>query len=129
MLCLVFFISIIISLQIEMFIPIVSCDIVIYFIYIYTYLVTQRSEIYFSDIFGLHVQFLYGSQTPCNFLSDESNHGLSCYVDEVTFGPYPKVGLVANAANHVIRESELSVPYPDFQANYQWPMTWSIMTI
>ena len=66
------------------------------------------AKIYFPYTFGLHPQFLdYSSPKPWNFLSVKSDESVFCYINEVTFGKHPRVGLV------VIRGLELSVPCPD----------------
>ena len=94
----------------------------------------QMTKIYFSYVFHLHPQFLaYTSQNPWNFLSVDSDKCVSCYVNEVTFGPHLKMGLVARRTNHEIRV-EHSVPPPDLQGGEgdggwikcQWPViNWS----
>lgn len=70
--------------------------------------------IYFSYIFGLCTWFLTcRSQNSWNFLSAESNRGAFCYVNEVGFGKYLRIRLVAKRTNSVIRGLELPIPSPD----------------
>ena len=65
-------------------------NIVIYMKYIN--LVIQRTQIHFSDTFGLHPQFLaHSSHAPWDFLSNERSNGISGYVH----------------ANHVVRGLKL----------------------
>ena len=57
-----------------------------------SYLVIQVA-IYFSHVFGLHPHFLaHGSQNPWDFLNVESDKGIFCSVNEVTFGKHLRVG-------------------------------------
>ena len=58
-----------------------------------------------------------GSQLPkpWNFLSVESDKGIFCYVNEVTFGKYLRMRLIVSRAKHVIRRLEVWVLPLDLQ--------------
>lgn len=57
-----------------------------------------------------------GSQlpNPQRFLSDGSNNGFFCYVNEVTFTLHPGVELIVNSIQAELRGLELSVLLPYF---------------
>ena len=53
------------------------------------YLILQVTKIYFLYIFDLPPLFLsQSSQSPWNFLSVESDKGIFCFINEVTFGKH-----------------------------------------
>ena len=60
------------------------------------------TKVYFSYIVGLCPHFLaYSSPSSWNFLSVESDNGISCYVNTVTSGPYLKMELMARRTKPV----------------------------
>ena len=47
---------------------------------------------------------------PISILNDKSEEGVFCYANEVAFGLFLRMGLVARGTNLLIRRLELSVP-------------------
>ena len=67
---------------------------------------------------GLHLVLAQSSPNSWNFLSDQSLKGVSCHINEVTFGKplgHLRRGLVARRTNFVVRGFQLSVLPPDVQ--------------
>lgn len=48
-------------------------------------------------------------------LESGENNGVSCYANEVTFGPHTKAVWLSIGAN-LVSKLELSIPPPDFQS-------------